>query len=62
MWISHWKVSLGYGLLQLFIGIVVILMKPFGILVIIILLTAFMGAFAWLNYIVRLKISTDYAD
>jgi len=59
MGISHWKVSMGYGLLQLFIGIAVILVKPLGVFAIILLLVAFMGAFAWLNYFVRTRIARN---
>lgn len=33
--IAYWKVSLGYGLLQLFIGLAVIGIKPVGLITVI---------------------------
>ena len=33
--IAYWKVSLGYGLLQLFIGLAVIGIKPVGLIAVI---------------------------
>ena len=54
--IRHWKVSVGYGLVQLFVGVSVLTMKPFGFLVVLSLLTAFFCAFTWVSHSVRVKV------
>ena len=56
--ISHWKISVGYGFFQLIIGISVWLMKPFGILPVLILLGVFFSVFVYANYVIRTKIPT----
>jgi UDP-N-acetylmuramyl pentapeptide phosphotransferase/UDP-N-acetylglucosamine-1-phosphate transferase len=56
MGIDHWKVSIGYGILQFVVGVSVLLIRPFGILPILTLLFVFFSAFIWVNYIVRMEI------
>jgi UDP-N-acetylmuramyl pentapeptide phosphotransferase/UDP-N-acetylglucosamine-1-phosphate transferase len=56
MRIAHWKVSVGYGILQTVVGVGVLLVRPLGILAVISLLVIFFGGFIWANYFVREKI------
>jgi len=51
--ISHWKVSVVYGMLQLGVGLSMIWVKPFGTLVLLLLLAGFAGAFVWTSLTVR---------
>ena len=51
--ISHWKISIGYGMAQLIIGITVLLLMPFGTAVILILLAVYFLAFLLLSRSVR---------
>jgi uncharacterized membrane protein len=46
----------GYGLLQLIVGASVLLVRPFGVLPVIIILCFFFAGFIWANYVVREKI------
>ena len=55
--IAHWKVSVGYGILQLLVGLSVIALKPFGLLAILILLAIFFSGFIWATYHVRRSIA-----
>jgi UDP-N-acetylmuramyl pentapeptide phosphotransferase/UDP-N-acetylglucosamine-1-phosphate transferase len=55
MGIEHWKVSVGYAILQLIVGVSVLLMRPLGVLSVITLLAIFFGGFIWANYVVRGK-------
>ena len=55
MRIDHWKVSVGYGLLQLFVGVSILLLKPMGLLVILLLLVAYFSGFSLLSFVVRRK-------
>ena len=57
MKIEHWKVSAGYGLLQLIVGISVLLLKPIGLLVIFLILAAYFAGFLLLSFIVRKKLA-----
>ena len=43
--ISHWKVSVGYGLLQLVVGVSILLVKHYGNIIVLSLLAAYFGAF-----------------
>jgi Fuc2NAc and GlcNAc transferase len=54
--IDHWKVSLGYGILQLVVGVDVLLMRSFGIIPIFAVLFVFFIGFIYANYIVRMEI------
>jgi len=55
MGIDHWKVSAGYGLFQLIVGLSILLVRPYGILAVLILLFAFFTGFILANYIIRAK-------
>jgi len=59
MGIDHWKVSVGYGILQLVVGVGVLLVRPLGILAVISLLVIFFGGFVWVNYVVRGRIRRE---
>jgi UDP-N-acetylmuramyl pentapeptide phosphotransferase/UDP-N-acetylglucosamine-1-phosphate transferase len=54
--IAHWKVSVGYGALQLLVGTTILATKPFGILPVIFLLSIFSIGFIIVNYFVRVKL------
>src|SRR4030042_200809 len=56
MGIDHWKISVGYGILQLVVGVGVLLIRPLGIFAVITLFVIFFGGFIWANYFVREKI------
>ena len=56
MGIAHWKVSLGYGILQLVVGLGVLFARQFGIYAVISLLVIFFAGFIWVNYYVRMRI------
>ena len=51
--IAHWKISVGYGLTQLLIGLIVIALEPFGLTAILAVLTLFFSTFILAN--LRLK-------
>lgn len=53
--IDHWKVSVGYGAFQLIVGISVLLVRPFGILAVLVLLSIFFSGFIWATYHVRTR-------
>jgi Fuc2NAc and GlcNAc transferase len=56
--VSQWKVSVGYGLLQLVVGVTVLLLKPFGgIMVLSILIVYFVG-FTMASYFIRKSLTT----
>lgn len=54
--IAHWKVSVGYGLLQLVVGVTVLLLKPFGILIVLLILAAYLGGFILVTFRFRKRI------
>jgi len=51
--IAHWKVSMGYGLLQLLVGVCVLVVKPIGVLGVLVLLALLFGGFVWIGAVVR---------
>ena len=55
--IAHWKVSTGYGISQLIVGLSVLAAKSYGIWVVLCLLTAYLCGFIWLSYFVRLRVT-----
>ena len=55
--IPHWKISTGYGVFQLVVGLTVLLAKPHGILAVLSLLFAFFTAFIFLSFSVRKKLT-----
>ncbi len=56
--ISHWKVSVGYGVVQLVIGISVLLLRNFGILVVFLLLVGYFSGFIVTTWAVRTRLRT----
>lgn len=54
--IKHWKVSVGYGVLQLIIGMSVMLTKSLGIFVIICLLLFYFTIFSGVSFLVRSRL------
>ena len=51
--IAHWKVSVGYGFLQLIVGVSVLVVRPQGIVVVLSLLAVWFGGFVWVSCVVR---------
>ncbi len=56
MGITHWKISVGYGLLQLIVGVSVLVVKPVGIVVVMLLLAGWFGGFILLTFRFRKRI------
>ena len=56
MGISHWKVSIGYGILQITVGISVLLGRTFGLYTVLSLLFFFFCGFILINHIVRIRL------
>jgi len=56
--VSQWKVSLGYGLLQLVVGVTVLLLKPFGGIMILPILMAYFVGFTMVGYFIRKNLTT----
>jgi len=55
--IPHWKVSFGYGVFQLIVGLSVLFMRPLGIFPIIVVLLAWSGGFILLTNGIRKKLN-----
>ena len=55
--IAPWKVSTGYGIFQLIVGLSVLAAKSYGIWVVLCLLAAYLCGFIWLSYFVRLRVT-----
>lgn len=58
--IAHWKVSVGYGLLQIIIGLSVLAIRPFGIAAVLFLLGPYFGGFTLVSYNIRMKVDSLY--
>jgi len=58
--IDHWKVSVGYGILQAIVGLSILLARPFGILTILVLLIIFFSGFVWANYFIRTRMVRSF--
>lgn len=56
MEIAHWKISAGYGLLQLLVGVSVMVVRPFGISKVLLLLVGYFIFFVIINSIIREKV------
>jgi UDP-N-acetylmuramyl pentapeptide phosphotransferase/UDP-N-acetylglucosamine-1-phosphate transferase len=56
MGIAHWKVSVGYGLAQLAVGISVLFLARFGVIIVLPVLLVYFGVFVLLNWFVRKRI------
>ncbi len=54
--ISHWKISVGYGLLQLVVSLSVLLLRGFGSVMILSVLTGYFGGFVVLSFHFRRKL------
>jgi len=57
--ISHWKVSVGYGLLQLFVGLSVLLLRHFGSIMVLSLLAVYFGIFIVVSLSIRKNLATS---
>ena len=57
--ISHWKVSVGYGLLQLFVGVSVLLLRHLGSVVVLALLATYFGAFVAVSSGIRKNLAAS---
>jgi Fuc2NAc and GlcNAc transferase len=53
--ISHWKISVGYGIFQLMVGFTILLLKPLGTKFILLLLVTYSAIFVLLTYRVRVR-------
>ena len=60
--IRHWKISVGYGLVQLIIGASILIIRPLGIFVVFSTIIIYFAGFAWVSYFVRRKIRTMGKD
>ncbi|MBN1626848.1 MAG: glycosyltransferase family 4 protein [Deltaproteobacteria bacterium] len=56
MGIAHWKVSMGYGILQLIVGLSVLWLRNLGIYAVLSILIIFFIGFIWVNYAFRIRI------
>jgi Fuc2NAc and GlcNAc transferase len=54
---EHWKVSVGYGVLQTVVGVCVIFARPSGLIPVIAILLVFSCGFIALNYVIRKRIA-----
>ena len=54
---SHWKVSAGYGMLQLLVGMSVLIVKPFGSIMVLLLLAACFGGFGGISFYFRRRLN-----
>jgi Fuc2NAc and GlcNAc transferase len=54
---DHWKVSLGYGLLQTIVGICMLWARPYGLISVLTIIMTFFGGFIAANYAVRKRIA-----
>jgi hypothetical protein len=57
MGIAHWKVSVGYGILQLVVGLSLLIVRFFGVLAVLFLLGSYFIGFIWANYLIRVRIA-----
>ena len=56
--VSQWKISLSYGLVQLVVGVTVLLLKPFGGIMILSILMVYFVGFAMVSYFIRKNLTT----
>lgn len=56
MEVAHWKISAGYGLLQLVVGIGALVFRAYGNLVVVAFLGSCFAGFAMISYIVRRRL------
>jgi len=55
--IAHWKVSVGYGLMQLAVGLTALFLKPFGTLMVLPVLAAYLSAFVLVSSLLRRNVA-----
>ena len=55
--IPHWKISIGYGVFQLLVGLTVLLVRPHGMLMVLSLLFAYFTAFIFVSFSVRKRLA-----
>ena len=55
--ISHWKISVGYGLLQVVVGLSVLLLRHFRSVMMLSVLAAYFGTFIVVSFAVRRKVN-----
>jgi Fuc2NAc and GlcNAc transferase len=55
--IAHWKISVGYGLVQALIGLSVLGVKPLGLAAVVLLLALWLSAFFVFSSFVRRSVS-----
>jgi len=58
--VSQWKISVGYGMLQLVVGVTVLLLKPFGGIMILPILMTYFAGFVMVSYFIRVRISRSF--
>ena len=56
MRIDHWKVSVGYGIVQLAVGVSVLIARPFGSIMVLSLLVVYFGGFVVLSFRFRKRL------
>jgi len=54
--IQHWKISVCYGLLQMFVGASVLLLRSLGIFIVLCVLIIYFAGFVSVSYLVRQKV------
>ncbi len=57
--IDHWKISTGYGLVQLTIGSILLGLRPFGLLAVLLFVCGGFGAFTWVSFRLRKTLRTN---
>lgn len=57
--LSHWKISTGYGIVQLVVGMSVLIAKPFCSTMILLVLAVYFGGFVVLSFAIRRKLTTS---
>lgn len=67
MRVEHWKVSVGYGVLQAVVGVSVLVLRGYGLPIVLSMLAFYFAAFAVAGYYIRSAVvaglrSADYAD
>ena len=55
--ISHWKISLAYGFVQILIGLSLIMIKPMGVYFILLVYLVYSLIFAWVSINIRKKVA-----
>ena len=56
--VAHWKVSSGYGLIQLIVGLSMLFMRQFGIYIILLILVVYFCLFVLISFQLRKKWGT----